>query len=163
MLLPKLFWRRRALSRSTGVAVGIDSACLSHVSSTQVSSTLGTRIASCMDISSRVLPTQSTRSRRFATTVCSGSLPEKWFHIHFSSVRPRQSPNPEGEDLFEQNASKTMQLFSGQDRLSSVCFVILSQMLAPVLFSINIYYSGKFQAMLSCHRMFWWRCCTLYP
>lgn len=33
-LLPKLFWRRRALSQSTGVTVGIESAGLSLVSST---------------------------------------------------------------------------------------------------------------------------------
>ena len=77
--------------------------------------------------------------------------------VHSSRQTPKETIYSDRMPL------KQCSFFSGQDRLSSVCFVISSRMLAPVLFSINIYYSGKFQAMLSCHRMFWWRCCALYP
>lgn len=58
---------------------------------------------------------------------------------------------------------KQCSFFSGQDRFSSASFVILSRILVPVLSSINIHYSGTLQVMLSCNRMFRWRCWALYP
>lgn len=155
LLLPKLFWCRCALSRSTVVPVGIKSPGMPHVSSTQwfYQHSLHKLQAvwtfhGAYNTGARVAYPSHT-----FTLLCGDSLQrlitKKMVPYQFqfrSSAAVVKTPR--GRNYSDRILLKQFSFFTGQDKLSFDSFVVLPRMHGPVLSFINLHYSGKFRAIV---------------